>query len=52
MLAAYLTVILCCHSNYHVTLFEVQVPPPSGCSILQCISVYSSDSAILHTRLR
>lgn len=47
-----LSVMLCCHSNYHVTLLEARVPKPSGGPILQCVSVYSSDSIILHTQLR
>ena len=45
-------VILCCRGDYHVTLFEVHIPPRSSSSVLKCVCVYASDSIISDAKLR
>lgn len=44
-------VILCCRGDYHVTLFEVHIPPRSSSSVLKCVCVYASDSIISDAKL-
>ena len=42
-------VILCCRSDYHVTLFEVG---SSGHTLLHCIAVYAADGPVCYAQLR